>query len=156
MDLVPAQVGAGDVNLLLNRASPWADVASHLPYEGRVDVAVKVDTALSIRLPDWVVPAGVTAVVAGTPRTLRWDGRVADLGRVAAGDDVTLTFPIEERTIQTYVQRHAFAVTRRGNDVVAIDPPGRYAPLYQRDHYRRLDTRWREIERYVDPNPIDW
>ena len=29
------------VNLLLNRASPWVDVDSHIPYEGRVDLKVK-------------------------------------------------------------------------------------------------------------------
>ena len=29
------------VNLLLNRASPWADVDSHIPYAGQVDVRIK-------------------------------------------------------------------------------------------------------------------
>ena len=29
------------VDLLLNRASPWADIDSHIPYTGRVDIRIK-------------------------------------------------------------------------------------------------------------------
>ena len=46
------------VNLLLNRASRWADVDSHLPYRGQVDVKVKAPVELSIRMPEWVMPVG--------------------------------------------------------------------------------------------------
>jgi hypothetical protein len=45
---------------------------------------------------------------------------------------------------------------RKGNDVVAIDPPGRNCPLYRREHYRVAETRWREVERFVSPEQIDW
>jgi hypothetical protein len=33
--------GVLKINLLLNRASPWVDVDSYIPYEGRVDVKTK-------------------------------------------------------------------------------------------------------------------
>src|SRR5262249_2882541 len=42
------------VNLLLNRASRWADVNSHLPYTGRVDIRVKERNRLLVRIPEWV------------------------------------------------------------------------------------------------------
>lgn len=35
------------VHLLMNRVSEWADVLSHVPYEGRVDVSVKQPVAVS-------------------------------------------------------------------------------------------------------------
>ena len=52
------QNGKLRVNLLLNRASPWADVNSHLPYRGQVDVKVKESVELSVRMPEWVMPVG--------------------------------------------------------------------------------------------------
>ena len=45
---------------------------------------------------------------------------------------------------------------RRGNELVAIDPPGRYCPLYQRQYYRVDSTRWRKIERFVSDQVIHW
>ena len=39
---------------------------------------------------------------------------------------------------------------------MAIDPPGRYCPLYARDHYRQNKTRWREIERFVSQEQLYW
>ena len=35
------QDGRLRVNLLLNRPSPWADLHSHIPYQGQVDVKIK-------------------------------------------------------------------------------------------------------------------
>jgi hypothetical protein len=50
------------VNLLLNRASAWADLDSYIPYEGRVDVRVKRDCELAVRIPEWVKPELVSGV----------------------------------------------------------------------------------------------
>ena len=41
------------VNLLMNRASPWADLASHLPYEGKVVLKMKQDSNVEMRIPSW-------------------------------------------------------------------------------------------------------
>lgn len=62
-------------------------------------------------------------------------------GPVKPGDVATLTFPIEERTNVIYIEKQKYTIVRKGNDVVSIDPPGRYCPLYQRDHYRENATR---------------
>ena len=50
------QDGKLRVNLLLNRASLWADVDSYIPYQGWVDVKVKQVVDLEIRIPEWVAP----------------------------------------------------------------------------------------------------
>src|SRR5207253_10624685 len=45
--------GALRVNLLLNRASPWADVQSCIPYTGQVDIKIKEPfRALKVRMND--------------------------------------------------------------------------------------------------------
>ena len=150
---------AGDrlrINLLMNRASPWADVDSHIPYKGQVDVHVKQSLDLSIRIPEWVDPKETGCVVSGQDRELRFEGRYAMVGPVAGGQTVTLVFPISERSEWIVVERRRYHVLMRGNTCVAIDPPGSSLPLFQRDFYREDVTRWREITRFVSEQSIDW
>ena len=142
------------VNLLMNRASPWADVDSHIPYTGQVDVKIKEPVDLSVRIPEWVTPAQTRVQVNQQDRDVAWDGRYAIVGGVRPQDVVTMTFPIAERTDDVWIQKERYTLVRKGNEVVSIDPPGRYKPLYQRDHYRDDATRWRKIERFVAQHPI--
>jgi hypothetical protein len=144
------------VNLLLNRASTWADVESHIPYAGQVDVKVKRELDLAMRIPEWVEPNEVRCEVAGAERDLGWEGRYARVGSVKAGERVTLTFPIAERTDVVYVEKEKYTLVRKGNEVVSIDPPGKNCPLYQRAHYRVDTARWRRVERFVSEEIIHW
>jgi len=144
------------VNLLMNRASRWADVDSHVPYAGRVDVRMKQAMALSVRLPEWVEPGDSGCTVNGDARPLTFDGRYAVVGDTAPGDVVTLTFPIGERTEVAEIQGATYTLVLRGNEVVSIDPPGRRFPLYQRGHYRGGETLWRQVTRYAPDVEIDW
>jgi hypothetical protein len=142
------------VNLLLNRASPWADVDSHIPYVGQVDVRIKEGVKLSLRIPEWVAPAQVRVRVNDGDREVGWNGRYAQVGGVKPDDVVTVTFPIAERTDEVWIQKERYTLVRKGNEIVSIDPPGRYHPLFQRDHYRENSTRWRNIERFVAEDSI--
>ncbi|MSP13393.1 MAG: hypothetical protein EXR62_10620 [Chloroflexi bacterium] len=144
------------VNLLLNRASPWADVDSYIPYEGQVDISMKQSCDLAVRLPEWVQPDQVICCVDGAARAVGCEGRYAQVGQVGAGQVVVLAFPIAERLDQIYIQKHRFTLVRKGNEVVSIDPPGQYYPLYQRDHYRQREVRWRQMERFVPQKSIAW
>ena len=137
------------VNLLLNRASPWADVDSHIPYAGQVDVKIKVPARLSIRIPEWATPDGVRVQVNGDDRRVDRGARYVVVGEVKPGDVATMTFPIAERTNTVWIEKEKYTIVRKGNDVVAIDPPGQHCPLYQREHYRMNSTRWRKLERFA-------
>jgi hypothetical protein len=137
------------VNLLMNRASPWADVDSYIPYKGRVDVKVKQPLQLSIRIPEWVTPDQAHCEIDGQDRKLSWDGRYAVVGNVDKGDIVKLTFPISERTDEVWIEKRPYKIVRKGNEVVSIDPPGEQFPLYQRDYYRSDKPRMREVTRFV-------
>ena len=150
------QNGRLKVNLLLNRASPWADVNSHIPYQGRVDVKVKQARELSIRIPEWAKAKDARCQVNGKERSLSWQARYAVVGRVRSGDEVTLTFPIAERIDRVQVEGHEYTLVRKGNDVISVDPPGKNHPLYERDHYRENQTRLRSVERFVADRTVDW
>ncbi len=146
-----------NVNLILNRASPWADVDSFLPYQGRVDVRMKADLPLRARMPGWVDLDQVTCAVGDEPRALSWEGRYASPGRVAAGQVARFDFPIDERTIQLQIGAVDATLVIRGATVVDITPKGRTFGLYQnRDHYRAGQIRWRTVERFVPGRTIDW
>ncbi|MEW6753950.1 MAG: hypothetical protein AB1505_23660 [Candidatus Latescibacterota bacterium] len=151
--------GAGGklrVNLLLNRASRWADVHSHLPYRGQVEVEMKQDMAVEVRLPEWVEAAEACCTVGGARREVRREGRYVQLGAVGAGQRVTLTFPVGERSDRVVIEKRPYTLVRRGNDVVWVDPPGTNCPLYQRGHYRQGETLWRTVRRHVPAAEIPW
>ena len=148
--------GVLSVNLLLNRPSQWADVHSHIPHSGRVDVTVKEPCKLRLRIPEWAKPHEVECAVNGVSRPLRWVGRYALVGEVRPGEQAVVTFPIGERGVEVDIEKHRYALILRGNEVVDIDPPGNHCPLYQRHHYRTDATRWRKAERFVSEEQIVW
>ena len=63
---------------------------------------------------------------------------------------------IEERIDNVTIEKETYTLIRKGNEVVAIEPPGRFCPLYQRDHYRDNATLWRTITRFVPEKQIEW
>jgi DUF1680 family protein len=144
------------VHLLLNRASPWADIDSCIPFTGRVDVHVKCDLDLSVRIPEWVEPGEAKCHIDAEDRELEFVGRYAHVGHVVAGQTVTITFPIYERTDKVTVLGEQYTLVRKGNDVVSIDPPGKYCPLYQRANYRNNEPEFRQLTRFVSSEQFPW
>ncbi len=144
------------VNLLFNRASKWADIDSHIPYSGRVDVRTKQKLDLEVRIPQWVRPEDVKCQVDGEDRELSFEGRYAIVGAVRKNRTVTLTFPIFERTDKVNIQGVEYTLVRRGNDVVSISPKGKYYPFYQRSHYRTGETLYQQVTRFVSREEFDW
>ncbi|MBI4551143.1 MAG: glycoside hydrolase family 127 protein [Candidatus Latescibacteria bacterium] len=145
------------LHLLLNRASPWADVNSHLPYQGRVDVRMKARLSLRVRLPVWVgEKEGVTVTVNGTATTHRRSGRYVELDAIPEGQTATLQFPITERTVQEKMGGELYSLGLRGSDIVWIEPRGIYYPLFEREALRNDRTRWVDKERFVADQSVLW
>ena len=148
------------INLLLNRASKWADVYSSIPYEGQVDVRIKQPIRnLSLRVPEWIETGSnkVVGAVNDKPREIVWEGRYVNLGEAKPDDKVTVTFPISIRTVSgEKVGGALYTYTIKGNTVITVEPPGKYHSLYQRDHYRADKAPWVERERFVPDTQIDW
>ena len=144
------------VNLLLNRASRWADVDSRIPYEGRVDITIKQKCNLSVRIPEWVSPEQANFKIAEGDCRPSWAGRFASVGKVVPGDIVTVTFPIFEKKSSIRIQGKEYTVLSKGNTVVGIEPPGKRCPLYQREKYRANKAQWKTVERFVPECELDW
>lgn len=148
------------INLLMNRASRWADVYSYVPYEGRVDVKVKTDCRnLRVRAPEWVKTGdpALTCNVNGKSRRANWEGRYINLGAVKPGDKIDLKFPISERTVKERIGNQDYTLVIKGNTVISIDPPGKNGPLYQdRRKYQGSDVAWKTVDRFVPDLDIRW
>ncbi len=136
------------IHLLLNRASPWADLNSYVPFEGQIDVVMKTSCNIEIRIPEWVKPEEVSCFVNNIPREAVFQGRYAQIGSVESGNVVTMNFPISERTVKTSIGGVSYTLIIKGNDVVSVDPPGQWHPFYQRTHYREK-VGWVKRERFV-------
>ena len=147
------------INMLLNRASPWADVYSHLPRKGLVEVKMKRTCAeVAVRAPEWIDSGSpeVTCAVNGESVSPKWLDRYIDVGPGERGDRIVVAFPLSERTVKERIGTQDYTLVVRGSTVVSIDPPGKYCPLYQRDAYRTGDTIWRKVKRFVSDERIEW
>ncbi|GAA1550778.1 hypothetical protein GCM10009789_00680 [Kribbella sancticallisti] len=127
------------VNLLLSRAHRFVDVLSHLPVEGKVELLVNepVDE-LRVRIPDWAGYARLTlrreggaddGERTGAERIWAPDGYLA-IPRPQPGERIVLTFPMAEYSTTESAAGNEFRTGWRGDDVVAIEPPGRSRPMY--------------------------
>jgi hypothetical protein len=175
--IVRCENGAAQVNLLLNRASPWLDLESHLPYEGKVVAKIKTAEKLALRIPRWAEKRSVRAKVNGQEVALEWLGRYLVFRDLRPNDVVTVQFPMVEAT-ESYTLKWKrsdlwfesnypgqswqpaaspvkFRCRFRGNTLVDISPraegPG-YA-LYQRAQYESETAPRRSVTRFV-PNSI--
>jgi hypothetical protein len=144
------------INLLLNRASAWADVYSFIPYEGRVRIKMKKSCPrVVVRMPEWLKSGSSDPVckVKGGPRALTWEGRYVIVGGAESGETIDLTFPIATRTVGETVGAVRYTMEVRGNTVISIDPGGRTGPLYERSYQ---PMRWLTVDRFVTEREIVW
>lgn len=151
--------GGLQVNMLLNRASPWADVHSYLPFQGRVDVKAKQDcSSVRVHAPEWITTGSTDIRAVDGEKSLapRWRGRYVELGPLKKGRSVTLRFPIAERTVREKMGARDYALTVRGSTVVAVDPPGSVCPLFDREDCRRDAPRMHTVTRFVAERTVDY
>jgi hypothetical protein len=158
--IVDFRDGELKVNLLLNRASRWADVYSYVPNQGRVDLKMKEPCKkVSVRAPEWIETESpqIACKVNGVLRPLHWEGRYVNVVSAIPGDKITVTFPISERTVREKIGPGTYSLVIRGNVVLSIDPAGKDGPLYQgREKCRASEVGWKPVKRFVSDETIKW
>ncbi|MBN1918822.1 MAG: hypothetical protein JW889_13030 [Verrucomicrobia bacterium] len=152
--IVTAEGAGARINFLLNRASAWLDVDSHLPYEGKVIIRNKTAKKLSVRIPEETPRECVTCDVNGMKRGTAWSGAYLEVGGLKPGDVITIQFPLIEKTVFRVMGDVPYKVTLQGNTVVDIDPRGTVCPLYQRDHYKQHRAPMKKTTRFVPRETI--
>jgi len=168
--------GVAQVNLLLNRASPWLDLDSYLPYEGKVVLRNKTAREICVRIPKWADKKAVRCRVNKREISRRWAGNYLLIPELAPKDVVVLEFPVVE-TVEKYTDltyQQQYACRFRGNTLMDISPRAerpRYKettlgedgsrfrinkgyPLYQRNSLQRDRAPLKKSQRFVSTTLI--
>lgn len=175
--IVRCNNGIAQINLLLNRASPWLDVESYLPYEGKVVIRNKTAGKISVRIPRWADKASVTGEITGKSASPYFIGQYLVFDQVTAGDVITITFPVatitekfslkwatggfwtESTVIKPEDQPGStvYTMTFKGNTLVDISPRDTAFgyQLYERDQMRTATTApMQRVNRFVSDQLI--
>jgi hypothetical protein len=163
--------GVAQVNLLLNRVSPWMDIDSYLPYEGKVVLRNKAAREALVRIPLYVDKQTVSCRVGDRGVRPEWFGRYLRLEHLKAGDLATIEFPVEDRVERwslptkgwnTKILQPAgtvYTFTFRGNTLVDVTPPLMPAWWLFRDRakmYRTPKASMMKMTRFVSPRVLNW
>ncbi|MBN2287787.1 MAG: hypothetical protein JXQ83_00545 [Candidatus Glassbacteria bacterium] len=143
--------GAVRVNLSLNKETPWCRVSSHRPYSGRVEVLMHRTMPLFVRVPgeNWVDRKKVRCSVDGKAVSVSWDGDYVSFPVIREGQAATVEYPLLEKTRTEVLDGVAYKVEWKGQTVLSIDPPGKAAPLFERECYRA-----RQAPLKVEADPV--
>jgi hypothetical protein len=167
---------AGDtatVNLFLNRFSPWVDVASWLPFAGRVELANRTCRRVSVRIPSWVRRSTLAVSLDGRRIEPSWTGAYVVVDGLRPGSLIRLDFPVATETATLAIPsinqrpfRGSPTVTARfrGSTCIGLEPapesvngadPVLY-PLFDRPEFQAAEAPMRDVEVRVVEKPIAW
>jgi hypothetical protein len=163
------------INLLLNRASPWLDIDSYLPYEGKVVIRNKTADKILVRMPLWVDKHAVRSKINGQTAMPFWIGQYAVFDPIKGGDTLTMEFAVVEST-ETYTLKwnqsdcwfesnwaqrgwktanEKYVCRFKGNTLVEIAPDpvsitdGLGYPLYRREYMKTHEAPMKTVQRFV-------
>ena len=120
------------VNMLFTRASRSLDIRSSLPYKGKVEIHIKNDSPLRIRIPSYVDKNNLRISLNGSQAVCECKGDWIRLGNLQNGDNVLLLFNLPEREEEVFLGYKEYKVLYRGDTVMNIEPHGNIYPLYNR------------------------
>ena len=167
--------------MLLNRVSPWLDVSSYLPYEGKVVLTNKSANKVLVRVPRWVADADLKLNVNGDEIPGQWFGRYVLVDRLKSGDTVTMEFPVVQETRSYRIEgsidlsrweSKEYTCTFKGNTLIDIDSrdetlerdhgymadPTAHGsiPIYLRDHLKADKAPMKKVSRFVSEKAPTW
>ena len=163
--IVRCQGEEAQVNLLLNRASPWLDLESHLPYEGRVVIRNKAARRIAVRIPAYVDRRKLECLRGGAQQRLSVTGGYQVFEGVKPGAVLELRFPLRDQTYVRTANAHkpdaeaTYTLVLRANTLLDISPRDeslRNYPLYQRNHLRAAVAPTRAVRRSVVAQVVRW
>jgi hypothetical protein len=118
------------VHFVLSNETADVIVKSAMPQDGEFSVTMKREGLLRVRRSDWM--RDICATLNGSEAKFGIRGNELDFGRLAAGDTVTLRFPLETRRESAVVASDGYIFDWRGDSVVAAEPKGAFMPLYDK------------------------
>jgi hypothetical protein len=123
------------VNMSFDRPSPWGQVVSFLPDEGRLAVRAGVKAAFFLRPPHWAPREQVRAFVETSPIPVTWSGDYVRFDALP-GQELSVTYPLVGFMQEVGGLWKSCAPDLRvtfewlGNRVIQAIPPATDTPLF--------------------------
>ena len=161
--IVRREGDAANVNMWLNRRSPWADVWSWLPYEGRVMVRNKGMKRITVRLPGWTSRRAVVARVNGRAASPEWIGNRAVFAGLKGNEEIVLEVPVKtEKASYTVAYLHmrpsvpdTYACEFRGHTAISVKgDAGSGYRTFQREAMRAEKAPLKPAPAYIHPENL--
>ena len=132
------------------------DIDSYLPYEAKVVLKMKKEKNAYVRIPGWTNRGKVTCSVNGKDKGFEWQGNYIFIESLKAGSEVTIEFPMVEKTLYRNYKSHEFIIKLRGFTVVDLQPHEDITPVFLRSHYEKSPAPKRAIQRFSTSEKITW
>lgn len=148
----------------LNHENELGEIIGWEPYEGKTAIILRREANLRVRIPEHAIGCLLSATVNGEARELSMEGRYASFGKVPAGAECILQYPLNIRTtVENYVQQDhperngTFHVKWRGNTVISLDPAsGEEKAIFKRNAMDTDKTPLREVRYFLPEHPMRW
>ncbi len=119
--------GALSVHLHLDKLLPQAEIRSFQPYQGRLEIRLRQDARVKVRVPDFVSARDMRAQAGGQDIDGAAWGNYLDVGERRAGETLVVTYPLpvwdEEAVIgNPGFRQYRYRVTWKGDTVAAMQP----------------------------------
>jgi hypothetical protein len=123
------------VNLLFDRDAPSVAVRSGLPKEGRIQVTMKTDGDLYLRIPEWARHA-VRYQPEEAARSAAWHGPYQLIPELKKGQTIVAEFPVARGSHGWLhsIMGISYKTEWLGDTIVSLSPAGNCFPLYERRH----------------------
>ncbi len=120
------------VNIHTEKHTEEYSLTHRMPDDGSISLEVKKSCRAGFRIYPWM-GSEVTVTVDGAEREAIYEngGIYADL---AAGETLTLTFPINTEVKKEFFAGREYTEYWRGGDLIDLEPRGDHIRLYQRDN----------------------
>jgi hypothetical protein len=143
------------VNLWLNRRSPWVDVWSWLPHQGRLVVQNKGMERIAVRKPAWAGCAAVRCWIDGRQAAPEWRGNRMVFDGLAGGERLELEVPCRlERARYTLVNlgdpansQERYAIEFKGHTAIGAELVERAGKATSQSWYGEGERNWYRIFR---------
>lgn len=118
------------LNLLFSWDTPHAKVVSLLPVKGEVNITLKEDDNLYIRLPERTKPNSINLTVDGCNVSFKHLNGYITLGKIKCGSTVRLCFVPEKDSFGEFIHHYHYIVTMFGEQVIKVEPQKGVYPLF--------------------------
>ena len=126
------------INMAFSRNSPWVEIVSYQPYEGRIDMIVHDAEKIMVRIPSWAKKEEVQIHINHTPVHADYVDQVyVKLSGLRQNDHIKVQYPLKLAVIPEIVNGTEYLAEWKGNTVVGINPKGNFYPIFEREYMKK-------------------